>query len=141
MAGQIYRMQAKDDKALKIFEELIEQSQKFLNKNPSQKNPASILKLAVTAGFARAEIYQYNQDHDFAIAEYRKIIASLKSGKIPGANNYAPLALDRISQFYLIDGKVEGYSQAAGELVEKYPDYYRVPIVRLQNFSCLFLLS
>ena len=133
MAGQIYRMQAKDDKALEIFEELVEQSQKFLNKNPSQKNPASILKLAVTAGFARAEIYQYNQDHDFAIAEYRKIIASLKSGKIPGANNYAPLALDRISQFYLIDGKVEGYSQAAGELVEKYPDYYRVPIVRLQN--------
>ncbi len=133
MAGQIYRMQAKDDKALKAFEELIEQSQKFLNRNTNQENPASILKLAVTAGFARAEIYQYNQDYDSAIAEYRKIIVCLKSGKIPDANNYAPLALDRISQFYLIEGKIEDYNQATVELVEKYSDYYRVPIVRLQR--------
>lgn len=133
MAGQIYRMQAKDDKALKAFEELIEQSQKFLSKDPNQENPASVLKLAVTAGFAKAEIYQYNQDYDSAITEYKKIIACLKSGKAPEANNYAPLALDRISQFYLIKDKVEDYNQTAIELVGKYPDYYRTPIIKLET--------
>lgn len=133
MAGQIYRMQAKDDKALKAFEELIKQSRKFLAKDPNQENPSSVLKLAVTAGFAKAEIYQYKQDYDFAIAEYKKIIACLKSGKAPEANNSAPLALDRISQFYLIEGEVEDYNQAAIKLIKEYPDYYRFPIIRLET--------
>lgn len=133
MAGQIYRMQAKDDEALKAFEELIELSQNFLAEYQKQENPASVLKLAVTAGFARAEIYQYNQDYDPAIAEYEKIIACLELDKAPEANSYAPLALDRKSQLYLIKGRIEDYNQTAIELIEKCPDYYRVPIVRLET--------
>ena len=132
MAGQIHRMRAKDDKALKAFEELIEQSQKFLTKDPNQADPAAVIKLAATAGFAKAEIYQYNEDYDSAITEFKKIIAFLK-GKGLFAKTYAPLVLDRMSQFYLIEGKVEGYNQTAVGLVEKYPEYYRVPIVRLET--------
>ncbi|MHC4758359.1 MAG: tetratricopeptide repeat protein, partial [Planctomycetota bacterium] len=132
MAGQIYRMQAKDDKALKVFEKLIEQSQKFFTGDPNHGNSASVLKLAAAAGFTRAEIYQYNQNYNSAIAEYKKIIASLKD-KEPFAKTYAPLALDRMAQFYLIEGKVEDYNQTAAGLVEKYPDYYRVPILRLET--------
>ncbi|MHC5060687.1 MAG: tetratricopeptide repeat protein, partial [Planctomycetota bacterium] len=100
--------------------------------DPNHGNSASVLKLAAAAGFTRAEIYQYNQDYDSAIAEYKKIIASLKD-KEPFAKTYAPLALDRMSQFYLIEGKVEDYNQTAAGLVEKYPDYYRVPILRLET--------
>ena len=133
MAGQIYRMQAKDDNALKAFEKLIEQSRKIFTKDPNQENPSSILKLAVTAGFAKAEIYQYKQDYDSAIAEYKKIIACLKPGKALKTNNYAPLALDRISQFYLIKDKVEDYNQTVIELIKKYPDYYRIGIIRLET--------
>ncbi|MHC4737920.1 MAG: tetratricopeptide repeat protein [Planctomycetota bacterium] len=139
MVGQIYRMQAKDDKALKAFEELIKLSQKFLTQKPNQENPASVLKLVVTAGFAKAEIYQYSQDYDSAIAEYKKIFACLKSGKTPDINSYAPLALDRMSQFYLIKGRIEDYNQTAIELVEKYPDYYRTPIVRLETEAARIL--
>ena len=133
MVGQIYRMQAKDDKALKAFEELIEQSQKFLSNNANQENPSSVLKLSVTAGFAKAEIYQYNQDYDSAITEYKRIYSCLKSNKTPETNNYAPLALDRISQFCLIRDKVGDYNQTAIELVGKYPDYYRTPIIKLET--------
>ncbi|MHC4396866.1 MAG: tetratricopeptide repeat protein [Planctomycetota bacterium] len=139
MAGQIYRMQAKDDKALKAFEEFIKLSQKFLTQDPNQENPASVLKLVVTAGFAKAEIYQYSQDYDSAIAEYKKIFACLKPGKTPDVNSYAPLALDRMSQFYLIKGQIEDYYQTAIELVEKYPDYYRTPIVRLETKAAIIL--
>ncbi len=133
MAGQIYRMQAKDGKALKAFEELIEQSQKFLSKDPNQENPPSVLKLSVTAGFAKAEIYQYSQDYDSAVTEYKRIYTYLKSNKAPETNNYAPLALDRILQFCLIKDKVEDYNQTAIELVGKYPDYYRTPIIKLET--------
>jgi tetratricopeptide (TPR) repeat protein len=133
MAGQIYRMQAKDDIALKAFEDIIELSQKFLTQDPNQESPASVLKLVITAGFAKAEIYQYSQDYDSTIAEYKKIIAYLKSSKAPEANSYAPLALDRMSQLYLIEGKIQDYNQTAIELIKKYPDYYRVPIVKLET--------
>jgi tetratricopeptide (TPR) repeat protein len=134
MAGQIYRMQAKDDEALKAFEELIKLSQEFLAKDSNQESPASILKLAVTAGFAKAEIYQYNQDYNSAITEYKRIaVFLLKSGKASEADNYASLALDRMSQFYLMGNKVEDYNQTAIELIEKYPDYYRTGIVKLET--------
>jgi tetratricopeptide (TPR) repeat protein len=132
MAGQVYRMQAKDDKALAAFEELIEHSKKIVSQEPNQANPAAVLKLAVTAGFAKAEIYQYNENYDSAIGEYRKIIAFVKD-KDPFAPNYVPLTKDRLSQAYLIEGKVEDYNQASAELAQKYPDYYRVPIVRLET--------
>jgi len=133
MAGQIYRMQAKDDLALKAFEELIELSQKLLTQDSSRKNPASVLKLVATAGFAKAEIHQYNQDYDSAIAEYKKIYTCLNPGKAPDVNSYAPLALDRLSQFYLIEGRVEDYNQATGEFIKKYPDYYRTGIIILET--------
>jgi len=132
MIGQIYRMQARDDKALKAFEELIELSQKFLTKDPNQENPASVLKLAVTSGFLKAEIYQYNQDYNSAIAEYKKIYTCIKSSKTPDVNSYAPLALDRMSQLYLIEDNIEDYYQASIELIEKHPDYYQVPVIRLE---------
>ena len=133
MAGQIYRMQAKDNEALKAFEELIKLSQKLLTHDPNQKKTASVLKLAITAGFARAEIHQYNQDYDSAIAEYQRIHACLSSGNSPDKNNYAPLALDRLSQLHLIKGRMEDYNQVAGELVKKYPDYYRTGIIKLET--------
>ncbi len=129
MTGQIYRVQAKNDKALKAFEELIEQSQKLFNQNI----PASVLKLIAAAGFSRAEIYRYNQDYTSAIAEYKKIYAYLKSDKTPQTNNFAPLALDRISQLYLIKSKVENYCRTTAELIEKYPGYYRTPIIKLET--------
>jgi len=132
MAGQIYRMQAKDDKALGAFEELIEQSQKLLTQDPNQDSSASVLKLFITAGFGRAEIYQYIQNYDSAIAELKKTIPFL-GGKGSFAKKYAPLALDRMSQFYLIQGKLEDYNQTAAELIKGYSDYYRVPIVRLET--------
>jgi tetratricopeptide (TPR) repeat protein len=131
MAGQVYRMQAKDDKALAVFEELIEHSKKLIVQNSNQTSPASVLKLAVTAGFAKAEIYQYNEEYDSAIGEYEKIISLIKD-KDTYATNYVPLAMDRLSQTCLIESKVEDYNRTAAELVKKYPDHYRVPIVRLE---------
>jgi len=138
MAGQVYRMQAKDNKALGAFEKLIEQSHKFPTEDPNQETPASIEKLATAAGSAKAEIYQYNEDYDSAIAEYKKIIAFLEA-KEPFAKTYAPLALDRMSQFYLIEGKVEDYNQTAVGLVEKYPDYYRTGIIKLETAAVKIL--
>jgi tetratricopeptide (TPR) repeat protein len=132
MAGQIYRMQTEDDKALDAFEKLIALSSKFLTQGPDHGNSVSVLKLAVVAGFAKAEIYQYRQEYDSAVSEYKRILICLKSNNIPDVNGYAPLALDRISQFCLIKGKIEDYNQASGELIEKYPGYYRTGIVRLE---------
>jgi len=132
MASQVYRMQARDDKALAAFEELIVHSKKIIGQDPNQPTPTAVLKLAVTAGFAKAEIYQYNENYDSAIGEYKKIIALIKD-KDPFAPNYIPPAMDRLSQVYLIEGKVEDYNQASVDLVKNYPDYYRVPIVQLET--------
>ena len=133
MTGQIYRMQAEDDKSLEAFEKLIELSKKILTEDPNHGNPAFVVKLAVTAGFAKAEIYQYNQEYDSAISEYKRIITGLGSNKSPEADGYASLALDRMSQLYLIKDKIEDYNQASGELIEKHLGYYRAGIIKLEN--------
>jgi len=139
MAGQIYKMQAKDDKALGAFENLIELSQKFLTHDPNQENPASVLKLVIASGFAKAEIHQYNQEYDPAINEYKRIITCINSHKIADINNYASLALDRLSQLYLVKARIEDYNQTAVELTKDYPNYYRTAIVKLELESVKLL--
>lgn len=128
MAGQTYRMQAKDDKALGAFEELIKLSETFAGKEPNQPTGTAVLKLAATAGFSKAEIYRYNQNYDSEIAEYKRIIELVKK-----PSDYVPAALDRMSQAYLIEGKIEDYNQTAIKLIEEYPDYYRTPLVKLEE--------
>jgi len=133
MAGRTYLMQANSNKALEAFEDLIEFAHKYLAKYPNQVYPASVLKLAISAGFTRAEIYLTNQDINSAIVEYKNIISILGSKEIYATNSYAPLALDKISQLYLIKGNFIKYNQTASDLINKYPFYYRVPIVRLET--------
>lgn len=138
MTGQIYRMLAKDDKALEAFEKVIELSKKIIDKNPNQEHPASLLKLSATARFGRAEIYQYNQNYKSASAEYKKIVILLKNNE-QLAKTYVPLAIDRLSQLYLIEGEVKDYNKAATKLIKKYSDYYRTPIVKLEAESVKIL--
>ena len=132
MAGVIYQMQAKDDKALDAFDELMVHSEKLLAEEPNRDNSAAVLKLAVTAGFSRAEIYQCVQDYDSAIAEYKRIIACINSSNADIVKTYAPLALDGMSQIYLRGGQLENYGQTVVKLIEKYPDYYRMGIIKLE---------
>lgn len=132
MVGQIYRMQAKDDKALIAFEKLIEQAHELFREEPNKVIPLYVSKLVTAAGFAKAEIYQYNHEYDRAIGEYKRIVDYLKAHGYFEANSYAPLALDRMSQLYLISGRVEDYYDAAGELIKKHPSYYRTGIVKFE---------
>ena len=132
MSGQIHRMQAKDKEALGAFEELIVLSKTYLQNDPNRASPSTVLKLAITARFAKAEIFQYQQEYDSAISEYKRILAFLEENKISNTNSYAPLAMDRISQLSLMRCYIEGFSQPITQLIEKYPDYYRTPIIRLE---------
>lgn len=133
MSGQIYRVQAKDKEALEAFEELIVLSKKFLSKDPNKANPSTVLKLGITAGFAKAEIYQYEQKYDSAISEYKRVLARFEENKISNTNSYAPLAMDRISQLSLMRGDIEGFCQVTAQLIERYPDYYRIPIIKFET--------
>ena len=133
MAGQIYRMQGKDDKALNRFKLLIDFAQNLLAHHSDRQRPAEILPLVVAAGFARAEIYQYQQQYRFAVNEYKKQLVCLASNKAINLSHYAAKALDRISQLHLITDDIRGYHQTTAEIIEKHPDYYRLPIIILET--------
>jgi tetratricopeptide (TPR) repeat protein len=133
MSGQICRMQARHKESLDIFEELIVLSKKFLPKDINEICPSTVLKLSITAGFSKAEIYQYQQQYDSAVSEYKRIIAYLEYNKIFNTDSYMSLAMDRISQLDLMRSDIEGFCRTATQLVEKFPNYYRVPLIRFET--------
>lgn len=139
MTGQIYRMQGDNSQALDAFKELIDLSKKFSPKDVNSLIPSVTLKLAVTAGFAKAEIYQYQKEYDSAISEYKRILTWFEKELIHDANGYLPVALDRMSQLYLIKGDIEAYNQTTDELITKYTNYYRISIIRLETYAVKIL--
>jgi len=132
MAGQIYRMAAKDKEALDAFEKLIVLSKRILPKDPNGVNLSTVLKLNISAVFTKAEIYQYKQKYDSAIAEYNRVLVFLKENKMSVPDSYVPSAMDKISQLSLMCDDLEGFSKTTQQLIEKYPGYYRIPIIRFE---------
>jgi tetratricopeptide (TPR) repeat protein len=133
MSGQVHRMQARDKKALDAFENLIALSKRFLPKDADELNLVTVLKLTVSAVFAKAEIYQYQQKFASAISEYNRALSLLKENKVSGSVNYIPLAMDRIAQLNLIKDNLDVFCKTNQQLVEKYPGYYRIPIIRFET--------
>lgn len=130
MAGQIYRMQGKDKRALEQFDKLISLSYLIMNES-HQPVSLAVGKLTVSAILAKAEIYQIRGCYDLAVEEYKQAIAFTGEGRF-GLDDIAPV-LDRLSQIYLINGNLEGYRKTCARLIRKYPEYYRTPIVRLET--------
>jgi tetratricopeptide (TPR) repeat protein len=134
MSGQIHRMQARNNDTLDDFERLINLSEKYLSEAIDKTNHSTVLILAITGGFSKAEIYQYQHQYDSAVAEYKRILSHFKEkNTFKEYSKYAYLALDRISQIHLIYGNIEGYNEAVNELIKTYPDYYRTPIIKFER--------
>ncbi|KPJ65431.1 MAG: hypothetical protein AMJ43_10725 [Coxiella sp. DG_40] len=133
MSGHIHRMQARDKKALDAFEDLIALSKRFLPKDADEPNPPTVLKLTISAVFAKAEIYQYQQKYASAITEYNRALSLLKENKVSGLVNYIPLAMDRIAQLNLIKDNLDVFCKTNRQLIEKYSGYYRTPIIRFET--------
>lgn len=141
MAGQISRMLAKDKDALEAFDQLIKLSKKYLLNDNKDSDLSTVLKLNITAAFGKAEIYQYQQNYDAAIAEYRQILAVLAKNKTAGFDSYISLSMDRISQLSLMHDDLERYIKTAQKLIENHPDYYRVTIIKFETEAVKFLKS
>jgi len=141
MTGQISRMLAKDNEAIENFCELLRLSEKYLLDDNEDTILSTLLKLTVTAAFQCAEIYQYQQNYDAAIIKYKRLLGILEKNKQMRLKRYITLAKDRISQLSLMSGAdyLDQYYGTAQDIIQNFPDYYRVPIIKLEVEAIKFL--
>lgn len=133
MLGQIYRLTARNDDALKAFKDM---QSLFISAKGSLGDELSdreSKKIVCFGMFGRAEIYEALQDYKSSIAEYENMIRFFKKWANNGSlKKYEPLAEDRISQLFLREGQIEKYLEHADVVLKNYPDYSRVPLFKLE---------
>jgi tetratricopeptide (TPR) repeat protein len=134
MAGQIYRLRGHYNEALSVFEKL----KKLIEVNPC-KNDKALKKLKYPAMFAKAEMYQILQRPALAQVEYEKLIETLEQGVDENFREYLPIAKDRLSQLYLLQGAFEKYFETAEALTHEFPNYFRTGIIQFELESVKFL--
>jgi tetratricopeptide (TPR) repeat protein len=137
MTGQISRLQGNDKEALEAFE----QAAKLLESKEHNASPEFVRLLCLVL-FARGEIYEVQESYSQSISEYNRLIQVLRqNSNSETAGRYIPPAGDRISQAYLRMGDVNSYIKNAEELSADYPQYYRIPVIKLEVECVKFLKS
>jgi tetratricopeptide (TPR) repeat protein len=140
MLGQISRLQGQTKEALEAFKEMANLVEPHLLADGKSAASAST-ELWCSALFSRAEILEMEQDYTASIAEYNRLLKTLKKGRDRDiCEQYGPLVNDRISQLHIRHGDIDKYTKAAEALIDDYPEYYRTPIVELE-IECVKLLG
>ena len=137
MAGQIHRMEARDNDALEAFKDVIEFSAKYPVQDPNKIEQLPQM-LRQAAFFARAEIYQYQQKYQQAIEEYKKLGEDIEKAGYQ-ASDHGAVAMDRLSQLYIMSGEADNYIEISQTLLKKYPGYYRNAIINFETEAVAFL--
>lgn len=128
MSAQTYRMLEDESKARQAFDKLTQQAQD-MNDSPMA------MKLCTSAFFAKAEIYQGQKDYSSAIKEYLKLIQLIQDSAAKDYFSYMPQALDKISQLYLLQNDMDNYFAASQKIVQDYPTYYRVDVIKFEIYA------
>ncbi|HUW18898.1 MAG TPA: hypothetical protein VMW16_06310 [Sedimentisphaerales bacterium] len=141
MIGQITRLEGRDREALAAFDRAANLLEQRLAVGPEHCDNPAMVKLCCSVLFSSAEICEQRREYAAAITAYSRLLRVLsKSKNIDLLKQYGPLAIDRISQLYLRQGRVAKYMEMGDTLITNYPEYYRVPIVELE-IECVKVLK
>ena len=142
MTGQISRLQGNDREALEAFEQAANLLEPSLSSRKEHNTNPEFVRLLCSVLFARGEIYEVQENYSQSINEYNRLIQILRqNGNSDISGRYIPPAGDRISQIYLRMGDVNSYIKNAEELSADYPQYYRIPVIKLEMECVKFLKS
>lgn len=140
MIGQISRLVAENEEALKAFDKVANFLQRALFIDKRYASDSAMTKLWCSSLLSRAEIYELQHNYQASINEYTRFLDAFdRNGNIDTLSQYAPLVYDRMSQLYLRIGNIEKYAELARALIERYPEYSRMPIVHLELECVKFL--
>lgn len=140
MIGQISRLVAENEEALKAFDKVANFLQRALFIDRRYATDSAMAKLWCSSLLSRAEIYELQHNNPASINEYTRFLDAFdRNGNLDTLSQYAPLAYDRMSQLYLRIGNIEKYTELARALIERYPEYSRTPIVHLEVECVKFL--
>jgi len=137
MLAQVHIARGDTNRALSAFHRLAELSQRTI----TARHPTPVLaRLFATSILNEAQIYQLSGNYAAAAGCCEQLLAAAR----PDADNpvlarYLPLARDRLTQFYLSQGNIDGYISTTRQLVADYPSYYRAPLVQMENAAVEFL--
>jgi tetratricopeptide (TPR) repeat protein len=142
MIGQISRLLAENEEALKSFDKVVNLLEQSLSVDRRYDPNSAMAKLWCSALLSRAEIYELQHDYTASINEYGRLLYAVnQSRNIDMMSQYAPLSYDRMSQLYLRVGNIEKYTELTRALIERYPEYSRTPIVQFELECVKFLKS
>ena len=142
MIGQISRLVAENEEALKAFDKVANLIEQSLFTDKKYAPNSAMAKLWCSALFSRAEIYELQHDYTASINEYVRVVDGFNQSKnIDLSSQYVPLAYNRMSELYLRIGNIEKYLEITRTLIESYSEYSRTPIVKLESECVKFLKS
>jgi tetratricopeptide (TPR) repeat protein len=140
MIGQISRLVAENEEALKAFDKVANFLQRALFIDKIYAPDSAMAKLWCSSLLSRAEIYELQDNYPASINEYTRFLDAFdRNRNLDTLSQYAPLAYDRMSQLYLRIGNIEKYTELASALIKRYPEYNRTPIVHLELECVKFL--
>jgi len=141
MIGQICRLQAKEQEAIKAFGQVLKAIEQSLASKDSDPPTNCLKQLFCLVTFSRAEIYEFVNEYQAAVLEYKRLLEFIK--EIKGESEFSRFiapARDRICQLYLQQGHIKEYIASAEALIAECPHYYRIPLVSLE-VECLKFLK
>jgi hypothetical protein len=142
MIGQISRLAADNEEALKAFDKIVNLLEQSLFTDKKYAPNSAMTKLLCSALLSRAEIYELQHHYTASINEYVRFVDGLNQSKnIDLSSQYAPLAYDRMSRLYLRTGNIQKYMEITRALIESYPEYSRTPIIKWESECVKFLKS
>jgi len=137
MMGQICRIKGKSGEALGAFEAMVKimQDRGEIRKEFSNAGYVRLLCLVMSS---RAEILETQKEDQCALEEYERLLTLLGKIKPEQSSNCTGSAavLDRMSQCYLRQKKVDQYITCADKIIRLYPEYDRLPLVKLE-LACI----
>ncbi len=140
MTGQISRLQGNGKEALEAFEQAAKLLEPLLSGGKEHNTNPEFVRLLCSVLFARGEIYEAQENYSQSINEYNRLIQILRqNGNSEISGRYIPPAGDRISQVYLRMGDVNSYIKNTEGLSADYPQYYRIPVIKLEMECVKFL--
>jgi len=131
--GQICRLKGKNREALESFSAMVKLTQDRGEIRKEFSN-AGYVRLLCLVMLSRAEIMETQKEDQKALEEYDRLLILLDKIKPEQRSNCTDVGavLDRMSQCYLRQKKIDQYIACAEKIIRKHPDYDRVPLVKLE---------
>jgi len=141
MIAQIERMQGHDRQALEYYDQLIKNILDARKDASGDKSMQMLEKLYISSVFAKAEIYTFQKKSIEARKEYQNAIIFFEKALLESKRKYIPVLCDHISQLALKIGDIKGYKEYSKIIINDYPAYNRLPLMKLESLVIRFFES